>query len=162
MDFFDRFVRALTGWTAQIGQIFLAASMLIIVANILSRLVWKPVPGTVELVEIFGAIMLAMGIAHCALLNGHIQVDVLVERFSPRVQSAIDILTNSVACVFSSYLAWETIAFGTRMMHRGYVTAHLLLPIFPSIYLVALGFIMLSLVLLRNVIHSVIVIALKR
>lgn len=162
MDFFDRLVQALTWWTAQVGQIILAASMTIIVANILSRLVWKPVPGTVEIVELFGAVMLAMGIAYCAVKKGHIQVDVLVERFSPRVQAAIDVITNSIALFFSGFLAWETIVFATRMMHRGYVTAHLQLPIYPSIYLVAFGFFMLSLVLLSNLIRSVISIARKR
>lgn len=162
MDYFDRFVRFLTYWTAQLGEIFLAASMIIIVLNILSRLIWKPVPGTVEIVEICGAIMLAMGIAYCAFLKGHIQVDVLVDRFSPRVQAIFDFLTNSIAFVFTFYLARETFVFATRMMNRGYVTAHLLLPIYPSIFLVAFGFFMLTLVLLRNLISSLFVIALKR
>ncbi len=161
MDFFDKFVHTLTRWTAKIGQVVLAASMLIIVANIISRLFWKPVPGTVEIVEIFGAIMLSMGVAYCAILKGHIYVDILFDRFSPRVQSTIDLITNTMALVFSGLLARESLIFATRMMHRGYLTAHLKLPIHPSIYLVALGFIMLSLVLIRNILISLSNIAFK-
>jgi len=156
MALLEKIVRTFTLRTAQIGQVALAAVMFLIVANVLMRIPWKPVPGTVELTEILGAVLLTMGVAYCQIVKGHIFVSVLVERFSPRVQGIIDAFTAIIALFFSSALAWETVVFAGRMMKRGYATAHLLIPIYPFIYLVGFGFVMLAIVLLRDFLKAVI------
>jgi TRAP-type C4-dicarboxylate transport system permease small subunit len=155
-NLFDRFVHALTLRTAQAAQLVLAFVMFIIVGNVISRIWWKPIPGTVELVEMSGAVLLALAVAYTAIMKGHIMVGVLVDRFPPRMQAAADIVVNTIALVFSFLLARETYVFGARMMQRGYTTGHLLLPIAPSIYLVAFGFTMLTLVLFRDLLKAVV------
>lgn len=158
MGILERFVHAITLRTAQVAQAVLAFVMLIIVANVISRIWWKPVPGTVELVEMSGAVLLALAVAYTAIMKGHIMVGVLVERFPPRTQAAVDFVVSAIALVFSFLLARETVVFAARMMQRGYTTGHLLLPIAPSIYLVAFGFAMLSLVLLRDMLKAVMIV----
>ena len=159
MKVFERFVHALTLRTAQAAQLVLAFVMFIIVANVISRIWWKPIPGTVELVEMSGAVLLAMAVAYTALLKGHIMVGVLVDRFPQRMQAAADIVVNFIAFIFSFLLARETFVFAARMMQRGYTTGHLLLPVAPAIYLVAFGFTMLALVLFRDLLKAVITVA---
>ncbi len=156
LNLFERFVRALTWRTAQVAQIVLAGVMFLIVANVISRRLFTPVPGTVELVEMSGAVLLAMAVAYTAIMKGHIMVGVLVDRFSPRVQAIVDLVVNTVSLYFSFLLARETFAFAAKMMQRGWATGHLNLPIAPSIYLVAFGFAMLALVLFRDVLTSAI------
>ncbi|MEW5921118.1 MAG: TRAP transporter small permease [Bacillota bacterium] len=156
MNFFERFVRTLTWRTAQVGQVALAAAMFIIVANVISRIPWKPVPGTVEIVEMAGAVLLGMGVAYTAAMKGHIMVGVLVEKFSPRIQAIVDVFTHVLALYFTYILARETIVYAARMMARGYVTANLLLPVYPAIYLVAFGFIMLALVVFKDLLKAAI------
>lgn len=158
MNLFERFVQALTWRTAQVAQIALVFAMLIIVANVILRVPWKPVPGTVELVEMAGAVLLGMAVAYTAIMKGHIMVGVLVERFSPRVQGIVELVVSIVSLVFASLLAREILWYAVSMMERGYETGHLRLPIAPSIYLVAFGFIMLALVLLRDLIKAVIIV----
>ncbi|MBS4021592.1 MAG: TRAP transporter small permease [Dethiobacter sp.] len=156
MNTFDKFVRALTLRTAQAAQLVLAFVMFIIVANVVSRRLWRPVPGTVELVEMSGAVLLALAVAYTALMKGHIMVGVLVERFPARIQAAVDILVNAIAVFFSFLLAKETFFFAGRMMQRGFTTGQLFIPVAPSIYLVAFGFAMLALVLLSDLLKAVI------
>jgi len=156
MGFFDKVLRSVIWRTAQIGQLALAAVMFLIVSNIISRIPGKPVPGTVELTEILGAVLLSMGVAYCQMTKGHIFVGVLVERLSPRLQGAIDFFTSLVALFFSGLLAKETFVFGSTMMQRNWMTAHLRIPIYPFIYLVAFGFLMLAAVLFRDLLKAVI------
>ncbi len=153
---FEKFVHSLALRTAQASQVILVFVMLIIVVNVISRRVLlKPISGTVELVEMSGAMLLAMSVAYTAVMKGHIMVDVLVERFPPRIQASVGVVVNAIALFFSYLLARETFVFAARMMKRGYTTSQLLIPIAPSIYLVGFGFTMLALVLLKDLIKSV-------
>jgi TRAP-type C4-dicarboxylate transport system permease small subunit len=155
ISLFTRFVHILTWRTAQLAQAALVFAMVIIVANVILRIPWKPIGGTVELVEMAGAVLLALGVAYTAIMKSHIMVGVLVERFSPRVQGLINIVVSLISLYFSYLLARELLFYAIDMMERGYETGHLKIPIAPSIYLVAFGFIMLALVLLVDLIKAV-------
>lgn len=155
MAFFEKFVRLFTWRTAQIGQIAMFLVMVLIVINVIVRVPFKPVPGSVELTEMLGAILLAMGVGYTQIMKGHISVGVLVDTFPPRVQGIVDSITTLISLFMSSLLAQQTWIYGVRMMDRGYTTAHLLIPLYPSIFLVAIGFIILALVLLRDLIINV-------
>jgi TRAP-type C4-dicarboxylate transport system permease small subunit len=151
----DNIVKQLTMRTAQAAQVVLVFVTCLVVLNVITRIRWNPVPGTVELVEMSGAVMLALSIAYTAYRKGHIAVSILVEKFRPSVRRVIEIFVSAVALFFTSVLTVEIFRFGTRMLQRGYVTGHLQLPIAPAIYLVAFGFLMLALVLLRDLLMAV-------
>lgn len=151
----ENIVKQLTMRTAQAAQIVLVFVTLLVVLNVITRIRWNPVPGTVELVEMSGAVMLALSIAYTAYRKGHIAVSILVEKFRPSVRRVIEIFVSAVSLFFTSVLTVEIFFFGTKMLRRGYVTGHLHLPIAPAIYLVAFGFLMLALVLLRDLLRAV-------
>ncbi len=158
IDALERYVRALTWRTAQAAQLAMVFLMLITVTNVIIRIPWRPIGGTVELVEMAGAILLSLGIAYTAIVKGHIMVGVLVERFPKRIQGFVEIVVSAISLFFSFLLARELMSYGIRMMGRGYVTGHLGVPIAPSIFLTAFGFIMLSLVLMLDLIKAVILV----
>lgn len=157
INLFDRFVQSLTWRTAQVAQIALVFSMVIIVANVILRIPWKPVPGTIEIVEMSGAVLLGLAVAYTAIMKGHIAVGVLVDNFPPRVQAAVDIFVNAVSLFFSSILAWQIYNYALTSAQRGYTTGFLLIPLAPSIYLVAFGIFMLAMVLLRDLLKAIVV-----
>ncbi len=155
---FERFVQGLTWRTAQVAQLALVFATLLIVANVVLRGPWKPIGGTVELVEMSGAVLLALAVAYTAIMKGHIMVGVLVERFSMRVQGFIELIVCIISLFFSYILAREIVFYATNMMQRGYETGHLKMPIAPAIYLVAFGFVMLAMVLLLDFIKAVVIV----
>lgn len=151
---FEKLVESMTLRTAQAAQVAMVFIMVVIVANVILRIPWKPLGGTVELVEMAGAILLALGVAYTAMLKGHIMVGILVEKFPPRIRRLTDIIVNLIALVFSFILARELLFYALNMLSRGYETGHLKIPVAPSIFLVAFGFIMLCMVLLLNVLRA--------
>ncbi len=150
----EKFVHNLTLRTAQAAQLAMVLAMLIIVANVILRIPWKPIGGTVELVEMAGAILLALGVAYTAITKGHIMVGILVDRFPPRIQGIVDLVVTSISLFFSFILARELLFYAINMMEKGYETGHLKIPLAPSIYIVSFGFMMLTLVLLLDLIKA--------
>ncbi len=155
INLFERFVQGLTWRTAQVAQVALFLSMAIIMINVLMRIPWKPLPGTVEIVEMTGAVLLALGVAYTAIMKGHIMVGVLVEKFSPRIQGLVDIFVSTISLIFTYMLAREILFFAISSMQRGYTTGHLYIPIAPAIFIVAFGFVMLAMVLVLDLIKAV-------
>ncbi len=150
LNLFEKFVQNLTWRTAQVAQLAMVVVMAITVTNVIIRIPWRPIGGAVEMVEMSGAVLLGLGVAYTAIMKGHIMVGILVERFSPRIQGLIELFVCIIALFFSYILARELVFFAYERMIAGYETGHLRIPIAPSIYLVAFGFIMLVLVLLLD------------
>lgn len=159
INILEKFIQGLTWRTAQVAQLAMIVVMAITVSNVIIRIPYRPIGGAVELVEMAGAVLLGLGVAYTAIMKGHIMVGVLVERFSPRVQGLIELVVSTVALVFSYTLAREILFFAYNRMQAGYETGHLRIPIAPSIYLVAFGFIMLAMVLLLDMIKAIIIVA---
>lgn len=155
MDYFERVVRSLSWGVSHIAQLALALMMFFVVGNVLLRLVWRPIPGTFEIVCLLGAATIFMAVAYCAAMKGHVAIDVLVERFSPRIQAIIDSITSLISLVVIGIVTWQMFAFATRMWQRGYVTADLAIPHHPFIYGAALGLGTLCLVLLVELCKSI-------
>jgi len=154
INLLEKFVHNLTLRTAQAAQLAMVLAMLIIVANVILRIPWKPIGGTVELVEMTGAIILALGVAYTAITKGHIMVGILVDRFPPRIRGIVDLVVTSISLFFSFILARELLFYAINMMEKGYVTGHLKIPLAPSIFIVSFGFVMLALVLLLDLIKA--------
>lgn len=155
MKHLDRFIEMLSWRISQAAQFALLGVMVLIVANIIVRNPWRPIPGTVEMVEILGAIILGLGVAYCQQKKGHIFVGVLVNRLSERKQALVDSITHVIALFFIGLLAWQMMNYAGSMLARGYTTGHLEIPIAPFIYLVGVGFIMLALIMLKDFLKAI-------
>lgn len=156
MRLWERVIRNVCWKVAQVGQVAIVAVTFLLVANIFLRAMWRfPVPGTVELTEIMGAVLLAGGVAYCHWVKGHVAVGVFVEKLPPRWQGFVDTVVNIVALAATVMLTKETFAYATSMAAKGYTTADLLIPLYPFIYFVAASFAMLAIVIFRDLMKAI-------
>jgi TRAP-type C4-dicarboxylate transport system permease small subunit len=151
----EKIIQQLTLRLSQLGQIALVAVMLVIVANIVLRAWWLPLKGSYELVEILGALLLSLGIAHCAFQKGHVAVSFLVDKMSPRKRAMADLFTNLVFAVTMLYVTWGMLSYAGKMYSRGYATTALNIPLFPVYYLVGFGLLLLLLVVVVQLLKSI-------
>lgn len=129
--------------------------MALVVVNILLRVLFKsPILGAYELVGFLTAIGIGLALASCAVQNGHIAVDLLVNRLPCRVQGVIDSLTNVAALGFWALAAWHIAKYAQTMTASGVVASTTQVPLSPVIYLVSLGVSGLCLVLLVKLADS--------
>jgi TRAP-type C4-dicarboxylate transport system permease small subunit len=134
-----------------IAGLALGGVAVLVTANILLRTLWnRPITGTYEVVGYLTAAAIGLSLAHCALQNSHIAVDFLIGRMAKGRQNLIEVITHLPVLVFLSLVTYHLAGYAARVASSGEVAPTTRLAFYPFIYLVALGFLVLSLtVLLR-------------
>ncbi|MHB8125231.1 MAG: TRAP transporter small permease [Desulfitobacteriaceae bacterium] len=133
----------------KLAGICIFSVMLLIVTNIILRVVFNhPILGTYELVGFLTAMGIGFALAHCAFQDGHIAVSFIMELFPQKIQSIVDILINAVSLMFWAGAVWYLGEFGQAMKMKGLVSPSAEIPVYPFIYLIALGLLGLSMVVL--------------
>ncbi|MFP4391510.1 MAG: TRAP transporter small permease subunit [Desulfohalobiaceae bacterium] len=127
--------------------------MLLASANMLLRFFGQPLQGTYELLGFGGAFVAAAALGSTQLKKGHIQVDILP--VLPGVAGKVfQFLGRSACIVFFALLAWRLFQLAGRLAANGELSETLRLAYYPMVYAVALGFVLLVLVLLLQLIQD--------
>ncbi|MEO0913140.1 MAG: TRAP transporter small permease [Pseudomonadota bacterium] len=104
-------LRAVCRVWAIFGGCLLVAVALVTVASIIGRagipLGLGPVPGDFELVEAGAAVAVFCFLPWCQLHRGHVTVDILVDRFPPRLKAALTALGDVTLLLVSVVIAWR-------------------------------------------------------
>ena len=131
-----RGVRVLNG----VGLLALAVLALVTVTDVVGRYVFnRPLLGALELSELM-MVFLAFGcFAHTDLQNGHVDVDVLVARFSPRGRAACETFAAILGAGLWGLIAWRTAMQAQKVRVVNEVTSNLSLPAHPFIWVAAIG-----------------------
>jgi len=142
---------------AIIAAVILAMMMLLTVADVIGRYFFsKPIKGTWEVVGLLLVFAGTWGLARCQVQKGHIQVTVLIQRLSRRVQATI----RSVAYLFGfagfSLLSWRVFVMAKRyfLLPRGNVTDTLDIPYAPFMFALSIGAGIAALILAIDLMRS--------
>jgi TRAP-type C4-dicarboxylate transport system permease small subunit len=123
--------------------------MLLIVSNVLMRVLFKsPIFGTFEYVGFLTAIVISFAIANCGVKNGHVAVDLFIDKFPRKIQKIIDFILGIVSTCFFGLFTWQMVTFGSSLMHSGEVSSTTRTPVHFFVYLVAFGLFLLTVVVL--------------
>jgi TRAP-type C4-dicarboxylate transport system permease small subunit len=156
MDGLERFrkVVQMASYSACFAGMFLAIPlMLLTVGDVVSRSFFnKPIPGTFELSEYMLAVVVLLGAAYTQQVQGHVGVDFLTSRFSPKAQAALRAVTTLAGLLIIAILVWQGYLEG---IHEKAVSDQLRVPQWPFKLLVAVGGLLLWLELLLDLISSV-------
>jgi len=147
IDFINRCLMFVAG-LCLIVMMFLAC------ANMFLRAVWVPVRGTYEIMGFLGAIVASFALGHTQIKKAHTAVDILVNRFSPRVQGIIDGVSNFACMILFALIAWRTSVWATTLWKTGEVSETLRIIYFPFTYGVAFGAAVLAAVLFVDFIKA--------
>jgi len=156
VEYFTRFTAKLSTYLDRAAGWLMVSVMLLVVSNVLSGgILNSPILGTYEYVGFITAMFIGLSIAYCALQDFHIAVGFLLEKLPPRIQRIVDVLTGTVSLVFLSLTAWHIANYARSMVITGEVSPTTRTPFYPFIYVVAFGFLVLSLVVLSKLIESI-------
>jgi len=156
MSRFEKIVNLVTRWLNWMGAAALIVVMVIVCANVIGRGFFeKPVKGTVDIVGLLGAIIIAWAIAYTQVLKGHIRIELFVKRLPPRIQYIADSIIDLIGFALFAVISWQTILFARANFEIGELSEVLKIPIAPFACVVAIGCIALTLVLLLDLLKSV-------
>jgi len=141
-------------WVAKAADLFnwvaaaaVAGMMVLTCLDIVLRLFRHPIPGTYEMVGFLGAVFAAFSLGYTSVNRGHIAVDFLVQKLSPRTQNWVDGVNALICSIFFGFLARQCLVYAADLKSFGEVSMTLQMPIYPFVYGIAAGCFLLTLVL---------------
>ncbi|MDX1357288.1 MAG: TRAP transporter small permease [Clostridia bacterium] len=130
-------------------------AMLLVVAHVIMRKVFKsPILGAPEFTGFLSVLIISFGLAYCLVVNAHIAVDFIVEKFSQRSRGIIDSITGIIAFVFLSLFTWQVFVHAVKIMNSGQLSPTTRFPFYIFIYVMGMCFLVLCLAYLVKVRES--------
>lgn len=137
-----------------LGGLAIAAMMLLILAEVLSRLfLGSSIEGTIEVVGIFLSLAVFLGFAPCEQINQHIRIDLLRMRIDGRKRFFLDLLSYMLALLIVCVMAWQVglDAYSSLMTREVLPGANFEVPVYPAKISAFVGFIAFGLQLCLNI-----------
>jgi TRAP-type C4-dicarboxylate transport system permease small subunit len=148
-ELMERVTRPVVSLLKIIAMGILFLMMLLTATDVIGRYVFnRPLTGAVEIVEFMMAVMVSFGIAYCAMIGGHVSVDIVVMHFSKKTQAIIESITSCAALVFFILITWQNVIYIEDNYLSKLKTPVLHIAVYPFVALVAIGLAALCLVLL--------------
>jgi TRAP-type C4-dicarboxylate transport system permease small subunit len=153
-EFLEKLNLFLNKWLLIIGGIAVLALMALATGNVLLRVIGLPYRGAYELVSFLGAVVTAFALGYTQKRKFNIVVDILSDKFPQRVKKSLDAAGYLVALLFFAVIAWVILQWGLKIAASGEVSETLKIIYYPFIFCVALGFAVLSLTLLVDLLSA--------
>lgn len=150
MSFYDTGMRRLIGYGTNIGAVALAATMIIIVANVTYRAFGGVIVGTYDLVEITIVIVAAFSIADTEIHKRHTSVDAVTTLLSEKAQLRMENGCNLISLLYWGVIAWGSARLTIEKAQLGEVTELLKISIIPFRAFWVFGLILICLVIIYN------------
>ena len=136
------------------GGVALLALTLLATGNVALRIVGAPVGGTYEVVSFLGAIVTAGALGHTQKRKAHIVVDILSDRFPGPFKRVLDAASYAITLVLFAIVSWQTFVYGKRLLVTGELSETLKIAYHPFVFLVCIGFAVLALTLLLDLLET--------
>lgn len=102
-----RTIHRLAEAVAVLGGLCLLAAAILTGISITGGLVYKPLPGEIELVEILCGIAVFAFLPYCQLHKGHVGVDLLIGAFGPKAINWTQLIGDVVITLLLAIIAWR-------------------------------------------------------
>ena len=138
-----------------VGGVSLSAMMLLICADVVLRAFGYPIYGGLDMVQLLSVAVLACALPYTHQQKGHVGVDLVVQKFSSRSQAIIDSIMSFISMILWGLVAWQMWIYGTELASKGEVSMTIGWPVHPFMYLVAVCFGLMSILLLVELTYLV-------
>jgi TRAP-type C4-dicarboxylate transport system permease small subunit len=138
-----------------VAAVLFGLMVLFVAADVVGRyFLNSPIKGDYEFVEVVTGLVISLSLAYALVVDQHVRVDILTSRCSQGLQLLSDILSYFAGLAVFTVASWQTIVYANSLRKTGLLIGVLPIPTYPFVYVVAVGFISLSLVFLVRLIHS--------
>lgn len=150
-------INRLTLFIQYIAISIIAGIMLFIPIAILSKEIYRPIIGEVELIQLGMVVIIMFGLAYTQKVDGHISIGLIVDRFPQKVQKVLDIFSCAlvlIATVSVGIIFWKV---GIKHKVDMQISTDLLsIPFYPFDFIISIGFIMWGLVTFLHLTKSIV------
>ncbi len=163
----DKVVNPLCKYGSYVGAVMLAVMMFLTFFDVISNQLGKmpeinsrtdffgPIIGGQELIELFMLVLVSFALAYCALKQGHIRVDLILQYTSKKASLWFDIIAYGASIVFYVFITWQAFRYALDGIHDKTVSTILTIPIYPFNFIIFIGAALVTLVFLRDFFKSI-------
>jgi len=138
-------------WLAAVAVLVM---MLLTCADVVLRFFRHPIPGTYEIVGLMGTVGVSFALAHTTAEKGHIMVEFLTRRMPEKVQFIITAGGELLSALLFGILARQSTLYALDLKRTGEVSLTVEIPIYPFVFSIAIGCLLVCLVLLADLYRS--------
>jgi TRAP-type C4-dicarboxylate transport system permease small subunit len=139
MGLLERINSVLNRGLAILAGITLVAMMLLTVAEMVTRLFGRPMPGTIETIGWLAAVTTAFALGYTQIYQGHVAIDIVFRRFSPRLRDAVEGLVCLASALLFALVTWQVLRYAGVLKETGSLSETMKVIVYPWVYLVSLG-----------------------
>ena len=153
-DIIDKLSR-LSKYLSYVAGFVLFAMMLLTTADVAGRYLFNsPIMGVFEVTEFTMVCLVFCSLAYTQSKKAHVAVDILANLMPPKGQRLIDIINYLISFFILVLITWKSIERGFEVMANKESSAILQIPVYPFMFLVALGSAALSIEYLKDMINA--------
>jgi TRAP-type C4-dicarboxylate transport system permease small subunit len=148
-------IHRLVRWFSWISAAAISIMILMVMANVMARFfLKKPIPGTIEMVQLIAVVAVFMAVSYTEQKRGHITIDMVVVHFPRPIQAKLASFLYFLCSVFFLVLGWRAILMAwAYLFPRVRETFILYIPFSPFMFVIALGSIALALECFIHIFH---------
>ncbi len=149
-----KFVELISDKMKLIGAGLLIIMALLTCVDVVGRFFRHPIFGSIELMSFMGALAVAMVLSDAHTSKSHIGVEIFVLKLPKRARLMIDFVTNLLGLILFSLVTWKMAEYSLKVRESGEVSMNLELPEYLIISVVAFGFAIFVLNILKGLIDT--------
>ena len=120
-----------------VAGVALTGMMFLTVADVSLRAAGHPIIGTYEIVALSLAVVIGFGIPKVSLDKGHVIMEFLLEKLSPRGKDVMNTFTRLLVLMLFLFIGYNLLNVGAEFHASGEVSPTIKLPFYPVAYGVA-------------------------
>jgi TRAP-type C4-dicarboxylate transport system permease small subunit len=155
MERFERTLGAVTKYLDYLSRVGFFVLMALVTINVILRYGWTSISGTYDYVQLITAVSVAAAVAFTAYERGNIEIELLMERFSQRVQAVVASIVTLVCIGFFVLATWRLVVLAHDMQVAGETTMTVYVPFAPFLYFIAFGFALMILAMIAQLVRQV-------
>lgn len=124
---------------AIVAAVMILVIMLLTVVDVSLRKFGSGIEGYIELNGLMMVVIAFFSFGYCWYRDGHIRIDLFLDRISHRAQLAIRAFGALSGLVFFGAMVWKGIGFAFDAYRKSEVSSDLLIPLFPVKFLLVIG-----------------------
>jgi TRAP-type transport system small permease protein len=110
----------------------------------------RPITGAHELTEFVMTMVVFLSLAYTTAMKGHISIDLLVSHLPAKARAVSDIITSFLSLGINVLITWQCFVYALEMWRSNDTSSTINVPIYPFVFVAAIGFGLMSLILLVN------------
>ena len=140
------------------AEILVMFLVVLVVAEIIARILFNhPIPGQTETAQLTLVAIVYLAVSYTQMQKGHVRVEAIISRATGAKREFMEAFTMAIGLFVSLMMLWGT---GERAINsvrnQEFITGAINFPVWPGRCTVVLGFFLLSLTLLSQMIQHII------